>query len=285
MGTRQERGFTLVEMLVVMVIIALLAAILIPVVTKAREQGRHGRWIEFSNQFRSADTRLVAYYTFEKDKQERAGEGGLENRAVGDLDDTEYSPKKMDGTIKGGGLWVKKGRWGKDTLEFDGVDDHVRIPHSALQNITDEITLMAWIYPLRFGTTGDKGIIRKDASNGATIWHLSLEYVPLKLRFGITANADIILTSTGTIPFGQWTHVAGTYDGSSMRVYINGKLDNSIAQTGSIRTTTEDAGIACKNYWATGGQYFFRGCIDELAVLKRALGPEEILAHYKMGRP
>jgi hypothetical protein len=86
-----------------------------------------------------AEEGLVGYWSFDE------GEGTIAH---------DYSGNSNDGTIYGA-TWVD-GKVGK-ALSFDGVDDYVRVNDSSNFDITDAITIEAWIKPIK--TTGDHQII------------------------------------------------------------------------------------------------------------------------------
>jgi PKD repeat protein len=69
-----------------------------------------------------------------------------------------------------------------------------------------------------------------------------------------------------------WTHLATTYDGATLRLYVNGVQVSSVAQTGNILTSTNPLEIGGDSIY---GQ-FFRGTIDEVRVYNRALSPSQI---------
>jgi hypothetical protein len=77
----------------------------------------------------------------------------------------------------------------------------------------------------------------------------------------------------------QWHHVAGTYDGSFLRIYVDGHLENSVARTGTISTGAADVLIGYRPS-PTG---FFPGLIDEVAMYNRALSASEILSIVSNG--
>ena len=77
---------------------------------------------------------------------------------------------------------------------------------------------------------------------------------------------------------GAWTHLAVTYDGASLKLYVNGSQVGSKAQSGPIPTSTGPLRIGGNTIW---GEYF-AGLIDEVRVYNRALSAAEI--QTDMGR-
>jgi hypothetical protein len=69
-----------------------------------------------------------------------------------------------------------------------------------------------------------------------------------------------------------WTHLAGTYDGTTLRLYINGVQVSNRAQTGSIAVSTNPLQIGGDTLY---GQHF-QGRIDEVRIYNRALTATEI---------
>jgi hypothetical protein len=78
----------------------------------------------------------------------------------------------------------------------------------------------------------------------------------------------------GTVPLtaNTWAHVAATYDGATMRLYVNGVEVSSRAQTGAIATSTNPLQIGGDSFY---GQYF-TGLIDEVRIYNQALSVDEI---------
>ena len=73
---------------------------------------------------------------------------------------------------------------------------------------------------------------------------------------------------------GSWHHVAGTFDGTQLRLYVDGSLADSMDYTGTIATTTYPVNIG-RNSQNTDRLY--EGAIDEVRIYNRALTEGEIL--------
>lgn len=83
--------------------------------------------------------------------------------------------------------------------------------------------------------------------------------------------------SKKVLPASTWIHVAGTYDGTAIRIYINGVLDTTYPVTGHTCVNAYPLGIGAKNRTLTGVvEAYFDGKIDDLRVYNRALSAAEI---------
>ena len=78
---------------------------------------------------------------------------------------------------------------------------------------------------------------------------------------------DSLLGNT-VLSTGVWHHVAGVYDGSQLRLYVDGVLDGSMTAVQGLGPGIGDLIIGAR---ATGGNYFFNGQIDEARVTAAAL--------------
>lgn len=103
-----------------------------------------------------------------------------------------------------------------------------------------------------------------------------------KFRAHIGTSALYYFDSTTSVALNTWYHVAMTYDGAALKLYVNGTLDNSTPVTGNIITTTQPLRIggSTSGVW---GNYKFAGIIDEPTVYSRALLSTEISAIYTAG--
>ena len=85
-------------------------------------------------------------------------------------------------------------------------------------------------------------------------------------------GGEAVVTGPAALPINTWTHMAGTFDGTTLRLYINGSLVTSQAFAGPIFTSTGALRIGGNGVW---GEYF-TGRIDDVRVYNRALSAAEI---------
>ncbi|MDR3456038.1 MAG: immunoglobulin domain-containing protein [Verrucomicrobiae bacterium] len=167
---------------------------------------------------------------------------------------------------------------------------NITVPNQPTLNPTNQLTVECWIYPrARAAFTWPQDVVTKDGecvnrqyilgidnnnSQGtgagifeSTVW-LGSGAVPV-------SGATVVQTNT-------WYHVAVTYDGALLKLYVNGAVDGQVAVTGPIVTGSEPVRLG-------GGApsgctpYFFNGMLDEPAIYNRALASNEIAAIYLAG--
>ncbi len=133
--------------------------------------------------------------------------------------------------------------------------------------------------------------------SGANLATLTIVYstdvktdVPYALDITSTGKAEIMFmssgaiyaaTSTTSVNDNKWHHVLGTYDGSNLKVYIDGVLEDTHAGSGSLPIAIGPLRIGA-DYQTTPAN-FFNGLIDEVRVYNRALTASEIQDLYRIG--
>jgi len=210
---------------------------------------------------RAAESGLVGYWKFD----EGSGTTAMDSSGNGNT-----------GTLNNGPLWVD-GKYGK-ALGFDGVDDNVQVPTSASLDVTAYLTVEAWVYPRAYvSSTGDAPhIVSRADLSGGSIYILALQTGTHKVEYAVNPFPNAAASGTD-LQLNIWTHLAMTYDGSRVRLYINGNFDSDYALSGPIFTTSNWLEIGCK-HWAGGYHAFFNGLVDEVRIYNRALSQQEIQA-------
>ena len=193
---------------------------------------------------------LVAYYTMDNNVQDQSGNG-------------------LNGTLMGNPTFVA-GKAGL-ALSLDGQNDYVDCNNAAGFDITDEITLSAWVNTNDAGNDEHNPFVGKGDQSYA-IKHATSNAI----EFFIYDNASWqTIQSPITSSFnGVWHHVAGTYDGTQLKLYIDGGLAAMMNYEGSIASSTYPVNIG-RNSQETDRLY--EGSIDEVRIYNRALSEGEIL--------
>jgi glucose/arabinose dehydrogenase/fibronectin type 3 domain-containing protein len=168
-----------------------------------------------------------------------------------------------------GASWTPLGRYG-NALSFNGTSSTVRIADSASLDLTTAMTLSAWIQPTA-SQSGWKTILQHEAD--AYFLNASNSDGPLRPSGGGTLGGNTqYLGGPAANPVNAWTNVALTYDGATLRLYVNGTQVASRAATGAIQTTNSPLWIGGNSPY---GEYF-QGLIDEVRVYNRALTQADV---------
>lgn len=161
---------------------------------------------------------------------------------------------------------------GQYALNFDGVDDYVDCGTNPELNITGDITIELWIYLTGPMTIFDR-LVEKDWSSS---YFFGGKYGLNGLAFSMDANnnsSNVVETATNIISQNVWTHVAATWDGSTMRIYINGEEEASKAWTNTVDGSTNSTKLG--RYYGVDDNYF-KGYMDEVRIWSEALTAEQL---------
>jgi hypothetical protein len=205
---------------------------------------------------------LVAYYPMD------AGSGStLEDK-------TELG---NDGAIEGSS-WNGESKIGENCLDFDGEDDKVDLFNEENFRLP-KFSISAWAK-----TSLDDGtaiFFRGDAD----------QYEYLLYNTGGDSSIRVYVTDssgssyyakTSAATDGNWHHFVGTWDGTELKIFMDGSLQESV-EVGDI-TLYSSSGNVNIGYYSTGNDYF-EGNIDEVRIYNRALSTPEIKALYNLSSP
>jgi len=174
-----------------------------------------------------------------------------------------------NGTITGA-TWTTAGKYG-DALVFNGTNALVTVNDSTSLHLTTGMTLEAWVNPSTV-TSAWSDVIYKGNDN---YWLEATSTSGGVPAAGATlGSADVDTPGTAALTTNTWAFLTETYDGSTLRLYVDGTQVSSLAQTGPIATSTNPLQIGGDSIF---GQYF-AGMIDEIRVYNVALSPQQIVA-------
>jgi hypothetical protein len=134
-----------------------------------------------------------------------------------------------------------------------------------------EITISAWILPTDLSNYRE--IFRKEDGNNRVLF--SFQNSGNVLALGLNADGymecDAVVNPSSVLN-GKWHHCSATFDGKTMRVYLDGKEIGTLASAGSIKAGGSAAGCI----GSLNGKESFQGAIDDLRIYSRALSAKEI---------
>ena len=147
---------------------------------------------------------------------------------------------------------------------------------SASLDLTNGMTLEAWVKPSAL--SGWQSVLLKEQpGNLAYALYANTDGNVPSGELYLGYNADI--RGASQLPLNTWSHVAVTYDSSSLKFYLNGSLVFSKALTGTITTSNDPLRIGGNTIW---GEYF-KGLIDEVRIYNKALSAGEIQIDMNTG--
>ncbi len=152
------------------------------------------------------------------------------------------------------------------SILLDGIDDYVDCGQVTQIQNTNALSVSCW-FNYNTLSSSVNGIVSKDSTSRIDgNWYISTQNATIRFLLK-TANGQDALNS-GTISLNSWNHLLCVWNGSTMSIYINGTLDNSISlsnATGTLGLRNTDVLIG-RRLVGSFSDGFFSGNIDEVAV-------------------
>ncbi|MDD5727511.1 MAG: prepilin-type N-terminal cleavage/methylation domain-containing protein [Victivallales bacterium] len=314
--SRSRCGFTIIELLVSLAVIAMLSALLLPSLAESRAKARFIRWVQFNKQC-SADPTCVINLDFQD------GEGDLLKNSAQGHEGEGFNSVDYSGVVKGDYEWAR-GRWwkGKKALQFDGVSTYVEFPQ--IQHLDfgkdDSFTIIIWVkfdrlrrwdglFSKSYWASPPNGYAQYDLYFDGTTYSGKTASGQFEVDVGCTCIGFDDVSEDGeeniTLDTENWFQLTlrnkVTGEDNDVSVFFNGTKLKS--RSSNFCTSTLDRCSAClvlgcirwlvsKYNKETGTSEptkegkldnFFKGKIDEFLVYGRALTDNEIKAHHAMG--
>jgi large repetitive protein len=171
-------------------------------------------------------------------------------------------------------------------LDFTGAET-VSVSNSPAVDLRTTVTVEFWLNPDSYNTSNTWSAIvyKGDGTNGDnartyTVWLNSSGYIYFSTQDA--SGEQDIQTAAGSVPLGQWTHVAAVMDrtNGTLAIYLNGVL----AASGSVREDAaggSDQPLSIANAVENGTQYPLYGSLDDLRIFSTALTATQIANNYK----
>ena len=151
------------------------------------------------------------------------------------------------------------------SAEFNGTSDYIQLndPFSHTNH-----TIAFWMYRNQTASGANYGVFDQRDGGGDGI--VIADNTSRQIIYAINSTSR---TSTA-INSNEWVYVTASYDGSTIKLYLNGSLDQSASTTQTVSTTT-DAVIGSKSY-SSSANIPFNGNLANVAIWNRALSSDEI---------
>jgi hypothetical protein len=187
---------------------------------------------------------------------------------------------KLHGTVFGA-TWIKEGHQGGAYHFSANYEDRIEVPDDPALRL-QQLTLAAWVFPEDKQYSTWRGIITK-TNSGSWSNGFGLARYPSSPAAHFWVNYYSGETASCDIPDNQWTHVASTYDGKTMVLFVNGvRVSEAVAGNydwQGTKITHSEHPLQIGN--APSG-YNWIGKIDEVMVFRRALSDREVKRIYEL---
>ena len=207
-------------------------------------------------------TGLAGYWKFDEGAGTQAADSSGQGRVGTLLKATGWTTGKLGGA-----------------LAFTTADANDRVDMGNFNVSGNKLTLAAWIYVKSIGS--DPRIIAKSTGTQTNdlYWLLEIDdgSTP-RLGFRVHSGGSLLRLTGGSVEKNQWIHVAGVYDGTTMRIYKNGVEVAKNAKSGSLRTGSASVWVGDN---PPNAQRPFEGSIDDVQVYSRALSVAEVQGLHK----
>jgi uncharacterized repeat protein (TIGR03803 family) len=157
-------------------------------------------------------------------------------------------------------------------LNFAGFGGMVSVPDSDSLDLTTGITLEAWVKPTALG--GWRTVVLKEGVDVEVYSIYANEEVAAPTGYVYVNSAYEAVRGNRRLTLSAWTHVAMTYDGTTLRFFVNGEEKESRQVSGSALVTNGQLSIGGNTIWGE----WFRGQMDDVRIYDVAIGEAQIKA-------
>ena len=168
------------------------------------------------------------------------------------------------------------------SIVFDGTNDYVSVPRPSSIVTGGQITISLWAKWLSTGTDTStiQALIDNDHRNSPLQGFVIQDRPDLAKSLTFSPKPDIDgAVSTFVVGNGSWHHITGTYDGSTVKLYIDGNLNAQVSQSGGLATVQPNITLG---QWQGAGSpaRHLNGNIAQASIYSRALSASEVLQNY-----
>jgi hypothetical protein len=209
----------------------------------------------------------------EEADQKKTGPIACWNFDEGEGDTVKDSAGENNGKITNA-KWVD-GKVGK-ALDFDGQSAYVEIPHSDALNLTQAITIEAWVKHRGEYIYSWEAILAK----GDSAYRIHFDETDQSFGLGLNGMGQYWNQQSGVVPEpDKWYFFVATFDRGKACLYVDGKQAAATEQAPTEIMTNNYSIIIGENNESPGR--YFNGTIDEVKIYNRALTAEEVAKQFE----
>jgi len=189
-----------------------------------------------------------------------------------ELDGASFTSRDVDGHLctVTGAVWRPNGHY------FDGSDDEVNCGNNVSLDITDAITIEAWIDPSNLNDRTIVGKMESVAGGRQYAFQVDTNHLRLLLRNSADTGWLTLEDSISVLQTDVWHSWAAAWDGQALKYYLDGEADGSFSASGTLLSTNTNLRLGRNQ----GGSAYFNGLVGEVRIYNRALTPQEIQHNY-----
>lgn len=191
----------------------------------------------------------------------------------------DLSKNNLNGTLINGPAYDSANA---GNITFDGTNDYCIVNNNSLfSTITNKLTIEVFVY---FNTNGFSNQIFLNKENSFRLIGFDVSSIRLGARYATNTTIWGNGTVTGaTLLTAGWHHCVLSYDGSFMKLYLDGKEDGSRAESGNISYTTNELSIGSFSYLGFL-QHCFNGKGSIVRIYNRGLTSNEVVQNFNASK-
>jgi chitodextrinase len=165
--------------------------------------------------------------------------------------------------------WSAAGKYG-GALSFNGSNSWVTVPDAPSLDLSSGMTLEAWVKPTALGSAWRTVILKEQP--GQLVYALYANTDTLNPSAHANVSGDHWTRGTGTLPLNSWSFLSVTFDGTILRLFVDGNQVSEAGVYGAMASSSNPLRIGGNAIWSE----WFQGLIDNVRIYNRALGQAEL---------
>lgn len=218
--------------------------------------------------------------------QATSGENGLAAWWRMDGNAKDSSPNASDGTVTSATLTTDRKAAANTAYNFNGTNSAITVPNNAAVKPTGQMSVSFWVKPANL-LVNQRYIASTGTSGGYAVYVTPSSTADIcgasNLCFGafIRGSYQTVSLPISNLSLGTWKLITATYDGASMKLYVNAGTPASALANGVL---TEGTGVVCIGAASSTGtscdSNYTNGVLDDVRIYNRALTSSEVAAQY-----